>query len=703
LKPGIIYRGYFKNQQATAMPANTPDEQEVIISIYDTETLIDNAASETIIDLELSDNPVVISVVDNDEDKFTPIKSKQAEIRIHSSNSVDISTFASGGDNRWKVEVAINDTNFKWFVGFLAISDLQMEFAPDPNEILLTATDNLHALKDIPLTDFDGITPRGYQRIAQFISWALWKTGVFLDIHVINNIREEDYPDLHFYDAIYLHSKTFEDEIGTCEDCFTVLEKILGESCFLTQWKGKWFIQNIDELDSHSIVQARFAAGGAFMEFHDPVNWIKSVGENLPLSWVGLPDSPPLVTIERPNKEIKETFNLDLPKEIPDNINFEHGAWISPLVLGPLAAAYVIDDWTLERVSGSPEISAYIKRVYLDTNWTYENERYVVLTAGATGQHWIKSNPIYLDALDKLSFSIDRRLSANQSGSGTVTEAFAWIRLYADDGTFYNLNNDAGTGNAAGEWVQSNSTFSTNQRFIQLQYKNEDVKEAEEWLTASVDSKPLPKSGSVRILLMISSAYGGTAQTHFANLSFTYTPHINGSYSKYSAIYHKVSQALNTTEVRAKQVFISDGIKRLFKGALHKIDSGTGAFVLTTGFFNAVQTPTPVSTDIKPYGELQAFGVWNQFNRHFMKFDGTVDGLDTGLLDGIDGQPDSPDLLQKFQLSDTDPTTSNKYFMLLHCEQDLNQCQLTAFLYEVFDLNQPKVYTGHEFKYVSGQ
>jgi hypothetical protein len=713
-KPGIIYRGSFMNTQADYL-TNEPDQQTVYVDIYDTETLIDDDDDEQVINLELSDFPVKISVIDNDEDKYTPIRAKQATIIIHSSSAIDISTFAAGGDNRWKVQIYLNvDTN-TLFWGFLSISDMQMEFQPNPNELVLTASDNLGLLKDIALTDFDGNTPRGKNKMIEFISWCLYKTGLSLPIYVVNNIREEDYPDDHLYDVVYLETKTFEEEIGECEDCYSVLEKILGESCYLTQWKGRWFILNIDELDTNEYYQSHFDYEGTFVEHLDPVNFYKEIGfqydpseeVGYELSWFGLPDTPPVVSFERAYKHIKETYNYEYPKEIIDNIDFARGTdWLSVFNLGTLAAAYTIEDWTLQRQTGVNEIDAYIKKTYQDVNWTYVVESYVVLTDGATAQHWIISNPVELHESDKFSFSVDWRLSANQSGSGTITETVAQLRLYGNDGTFWTCTSEAQTGEAVGEWIECNSAFTSNQRFVKLIYTNDQVNEAEEWQTVSVDTKPLPVDGEVRVLLLNSSIHGTDMETHFSNMVFTYHPYINGAYSVYRGQYNKVSQELNTRQVRDEEVFISDSPKKLFKGAMFKLEGSD--YVLCERFYAANVFPDGVPDDgfYHPYGYLQAFSVWNQYNRAMVKLEGKIDGLQTQLTDG--GLPGGPDLPFKFFMMDITPYTTDgveffKYFMCLHFEQDFNLCEWDGFFYEVYDTARGKVYDDDfEFKYISG-
>lgn len=148
---------------------------------------------DEIIEIDLADRPSVVSVIDNDEDKFTPIRSKQAEIRLHTSNTIDITTFASGSDTQFYVEIAVNDTANVIFKGWLSVSDLQQEFQPHPNVLVLTATDGLGFLKDIPLVDYNGDEFSDENKIIEYIAGALRQTGLDLSIVAEMNIREADY------------------------------------------------------------------------------------------------------------------------------------------------------------------------------------------------------------------------------------------------------------------------------------------------------------------------------------------------------------------------------------------------------------------------------------------------------------------------------------------------------------------------------
>lgn len=701
MKPATVYTGSFLNTQVDYSD-NSANQQTILITISDVENLIPDDQLQLNLELDLADLPLTSSVVNNDEDKFTPIRSKQLEIVIFSGHGIDISTFASGGDNRWKVEAAINDTAKIFFTGFLSISDLEQEFQPEPNKIVLTATDGLGALHDIPLTDFNGDTPRDDQRLADFLTWALSKTGLSLELWVINNIRFVDYPNDHFYERGGLLSKTFEADIAECEDCWNVIEKILGESCYLTQWKGRWYIQNVDELQTGNVLMASFDTDGTFIEFKAPIaDKHKYLGVGLDLSWFGIPDSPPNVSLERPYREVKEIYRYELPQEIVDNIDFSRGDWLSPINAGPEALAYNLDDWTTGRYVSDSEVgtsSALVTYIYRKFEDGYEKQRYLVVKSSIENNPsaYVRSNGIYVGEKDKGTISVDFKPTRRHTANNINTFA---VMLKGDNGSYYLLGTTGG-------WQRQ--TFGpVPSQYIGIQYSYSGTADIKlDWHTSTLTFLPVPVGGVLYIFFPAADPLWG--EVHYQNLRFDYTPFVNGSYAKYNGQYHSVSQALNTQAKREKQVYMSDAPRPGFKGGIRVYN---GASWVPAGlFYNAaVHTggpPVLAAGGRHPYGHIQVFSVWNQYNRIMRKFEGTVDGLQTDLVDSED-LPDVPDLLHTIILMDLSPNTTDgvtrfKYFMMLHYSQDFNYCEFDCFLHEVFDTSIPKDYSSPKvFKYIT--
>lgn len=162
---------------------------DTTVDIIDTSVLIPDADTPEIITLQPTGAPLTIQVVSNSRDKFEPIRPKQATIRFLSDSPgfKSLTTFSDAPDDNWLVN--IYTPGFTIFTGFLMLTDGQQPFQPDPVTVVLTASDHLALLRDIPLTDFNGNTPEGKFRIADIIAFALSKTQLSLDIKVINNLR----------------------------------------------------------------------------------------------------------------------------------------------------------------------------------------------------------------------------------------------------------------------------------------------------------------------------------------------------------------------------------------------------------------------------------------------------------------------------------------------------------------------------------
>ena len=125
----------------------------------------------------------------------------------------------------------------------------------------------------------------------------------------------------------------------------------------------------------------------------------------------------------------------------------------------------------------------------------------------------------------------------------------------------------------------------------------------------------------------------------------------------------------------------------MYKGALLIADSPN--YVLAGLFYNAATEPDgPVYP--KPYGEIQAFDVWNQYNRTMVKFDGTVDKSNP-----------APTMVNKWFMTDPHPNSNNRIFLLLHYEYDTHLCEWTGVFIEVSNSIIYKQYTGNSFKYLT--
>ena len=672
------------------------------IDISDMDNLI--PGDTEIIELEGAGTPCRPTVIDNNEDPFTVIRAQQLTIQFNSDANTNASTFMSGSDNRWLVHYYLGDNTNTIFKGYLVIDDIGEDFLPYPNIVTLTANDGLGLLKDIKLVNADGDNPSGYHRISDYLTWALRQTGLELDMRVAFNIKRSDLisdisiPNTvaqHFFYTTYLEAKTFEDEIGTSIDCYTSIEQILGEEACLFQMWGKWWILRIDEVEeTRGLYISSFDSSGSFIENLGEIDFVKEIGitEDIFFS-----QGATSVTGSRPNKYVRLNYDYETPREVPCNIDFSRGTLVSET---PTRKIYTLECWDRLYKDGTGDHpSAANIHLYVDYVGGYEVNRYLVFFDNGVF-NFIMSEGIPVHQGDECEINVDRRMESDHATAGI--DNCVQLRLYGDDGTFWThhgKNGGASPDSQVAYWVACDSLFQTNQKFHGFEVAD-DYDDTESTSLYSGEVGPIPVNGTIKMLIYTSALWGGTEDTYIENASFTYRPYINGSFEKHTGQYHKVSQTPAAGDYKAKRekrVYIGESPKKLFKGALFEFDGSN--YILVDDFYNAAVFPggPPSSDYIHPYGEIQVFDVWNQFNREMRVVQGTMQGLDLDKTKLTFPYP--AHLINKYRLTDTSLHSTNKQFILLSYDQEHHSGGWTGVLREVFDTTRSKQYLGHEFKY----
>lgn len=683
---GLIYRMHYQ----------TNSQRFVTVDINKKSTYSPTPVTPEIIDLIGVDVPFKVSAVDNDKNKFNPIRAKEAVISFLSSNNVTARTFALGEDDEWYVTAIEDTTNDVLFQGFLVMDDHQEAFLPvGTYTVQLTATDNLGTLKEVPLTKPDGTIPKDFFKIIEFIAWCLQKTGLQLEIIVTDTWMEESQTTFSpACDVIYLWSKTFEDDkVGTRVNCYRALEIILSKHCFVTQRNGKWWIGAVDEMNGNDTYRFRFDYEGNYIEQLPTLTFSQTIGINQDIKFI---QKDCLVSYTRPHKYVKLIYPFDLPIEIIDNINFERG-----LLENDISADlkyYDIEDWVLRQqnffgfANDPASNDAYIVRKFL---FDYERERYIEIASneGIYPRNTLRSNGVYVDEKDRFTISFDSRYSSIQVGAQTP----CGVELVSDgvSPTYYRLRGD-GTWE---EMIEPLAPLEDTPQFLGPTWSISDT-DVTEWKSTSVTCKPIPVNGTIYIHFFARQTSG--VKLNVTNLQFQYIPHINGGYREYSSQYHKVSQSGEYKANVDEEIYISDSPKKLFKGAMFKLVSGK--YVLTQRWYaggeilNSGGTYPIDDAEMNRFGYLQAFAVWNQYNRPFVTLRGSMKGL------RLDAADEVPDFIHNYSI-DTSiaiPNTDNKNFILAGCEQDTNSDTWNGTLLETFDTTIPKSYSDeHEFKYES--
>lgn len=506
----------------------------------------------------------------------------------------------------------------------------------------------------------------------------------------------------HAFDTIYIDAKTFEDEIGECEDCYTVLEKILTSfGCRLFQHWGAWYIVSVDEMDTLTYYSAGFQSTGSFSDY-ETVNYVKSIGDE---ETIHFSNDDARVISERPHKEVVVNYELEFPKEMPCNSEFIRGNPTSSFTLAG-HTVYNLDCWTLRRGVGAslttPNCSAGIARTFDSVN--RETARYAVLTSQAVsgGQpNYIISEPIYISQKDKFELSFDYSALLDNNTPGSTSIDLAIFALYGDDGSVWLLGDNSGTN--PGSWKLSNADFTVNRDQIEWTF-NASTQDMTDWLSFSITSPPAPTDGNLYILLYGANQVSGASDDftiRFNNLTFNYLPYIDGTYKPMRAIEHKVRTARTANAKKEHQVYLSDAPRKAHKGALFKKDGST--YILTELWYKAhiVRPPSvPATTDLKPLTEWVTWAVWNQYRLSRRSFEFNAQGLDTNLLYVFTVNPMG--LVHKYYLTDANPNTNNRIFTLLHFNADWHLGEWEGYLTEVMNTAEGKTYTDqYTFRYLT--
>jgi hypothetical protein len=681
--------------------------QTVQVTLFQKSSL--GSGTPVITQLVASKPAFKVNVIDNDKDKFRSVRGKQATLMFKPQTGITASTFSSGADDEWIVEAVVVSTGFFLFKGFLVMDDHQQSFLPVSHQydIELTATDNLGTLKEVPLTDDSGLYIRGYKKIIEVIAQCLRKTGLQLDIIVRDSWMEESQTTFGpACNVTYLQMKTFEKDINEAVSCYDALQIIFGYRLSIKQYNGEWWIENIDEKTTNQAYLFRFDYTGTYVGQDPLAYYIEAIGKN---EEIKLLNKDGILSYTRPVKYSKLSYKYEFPREIIDNIDFTRGALFTPLDMSPVTidgktyyqSKFHIDDWTalvgsggIEGLGTTTTTNNYIRKLYSDAAKLYEVQRYVVIEHTLSGgAFFIESTQIPVNAQDKFTISVDAKFQSDVfPGSGYMKFSTIQVRLYADDGTHYTLNGGF-QADPVIRWVLTSGSFSSNNNYVYVEGNGSD--DWTEWKTASAEAAPVPKSGTLQILLIHNQNSSYQTDRWFSNLQFDYNPYLNGSYSKYGGHSFKIEQAGNYKANIDETVQLGDSPSKLFKGAMFKLVAGK--YVLTERWYaggdllrqGIVPPYPPSSVYLHPFGWLQVYAVWNQYNRRMIELSGSATGLK------LDNVP--PDLIDTYQvIATTDAgteVTSVKEFMLVGMEQDYQEGQWNLSLAETYDSTTGKDFT----------
>jgi len=647
---------------------------------------------------------LTIKSINDDDDRFSPILSKECAINMYISEkqNISIDNFLAIEDDQWNVLVYRDLNQPPIFNGFVVVEDSSQPFHDQPYSLSIRASDGLALLKGVELQTIQGNDFEGLNNITDYLGAILYYLNPAINFRVYYDIfHVEMNAAVSPLEQVQVNAGTFDKDETTFEDCYTVLEKICTDfQCRIFYENGCWHIV--------SLWQYRKTSGFNWMEYSTNLGYVHlenfnnndyqvaKIGKDGELIYLVQKDAfryPKLAT-----KSVKKQFDYIIPRELVKNQQFNIGAIIPGLSGNFLDTSvspsqtvyydgYTIPGWTQQRAVASvgPAIvnPAYIKRerdVY-----DYEKDRYVVLPTqtSAPTTIFLLSSEFDIGQSDRINISIDSKIK-NHYGGNQTSLVFA-VLLRGDDGKFYTLDdnsvNDDGV-QFPGKWYQAGSNFSTGIRVIQEYIPPEARKD--EWRSTSVNSGSAPVSGKIQIVLYEQSGDAYPNETWYKNLRIEYKPYIKGGYAAVKGDYNIYSQELKLNRVVNEPVNISDSPKKIIKGSL---------FVNN----NLASPQWKRPDDSKPYrfSQVMALTKYNFVFRQFQKIEGSIKGL--SLLD-TSGNNIPFGFLPQYSFTDLPGQLNTRYILT---SMDVNYVSgiWRGVLVEV-QINSSETFSKYDFQYL---
>jgi hypothetical protein len=623
---------------------------------------------------------LVIRSINNDDDRFSPILSKELVLSFHIpvTLAISIQSFLVIEDDECHVTVFRHLAQPPIFKGYLVVEDSSQPLHDRPYQITLRASDGLSLLKNTPLKRTDGSNFGGLNNLTDYIGHILYKVNPTVTTKVYFDIYHVDM-DLAFspLEQMQVDAKTFEKDETSFIDCYTVLEYILNSCvCRLFFENGYWHVV--------SLWQYRNITGFSWIQYYvanDIVVKGQAATSDVIVASVGngklirAIEKDAVIYYKVANKSVKRTFHYDLPKEIICNQFLLRGDKI-PSLSTSTYDAFALNCWEHYRngvLGNTPPVqTAYIKREFDAFN--YEKDRYIVLPTesnNAFSAH-LRSSTFYVDKNDKVTIGAEFRKKNQYSGTQTVIVYYVFLK--GDNGQNYTLDDD-------GKWYLSNSSFSLNTRALQYSYDG-SANDKITWNTKSVEGERIPVTGTIQLRFLEDSSAGFPNETWIKNIQITYEQWIKESYAPVLGDYNLYEQNLNINRTLEEDVQISDSPKKIIKGAIFLNNSLATPEWYRFGIAESLRF-MQVMTRIK----------YNYTFKQFQKIEGSLKGL--SLLYSSQNIPFG--FLPQYSFTDI-PNNSALKYILTSMEVDYYTGHWRGVFVEV--QNRLTLFDKYEFNYL---
>ena len=607
--------------------------------------------------------PFVLSEFNTDQDLFKPVRPQQATIEVLASIAgLDMEDFLTDDDEDIVVRFDFGEYEGYWY-GYLSQEDIQETWIAQNHILTLRADDGIGRLKEIPLSD-DGARLIGTFTPFQLIQYAMQTPVVpFLRSRVVSNLYHTSMSSASNTTGIEqctIDARTFETAPGEFEDSYTVLEKInRAWSSTLFQWRGDWFVLRLEEL---------FTDGNliGFRQNVPVIGQRQGINQRYDIS-VGVDESvkpvvPEMIkTLQKPSKETTIRYDWDEHVQVACNESFKQGNFIETTGTFPNETdQYEVDLWDyLKTPISTPTAADGTFRRYVVFADNKLQDEYIIISKDNTGVNaFIRSCNVYVSEADEFTF--DFQYALLQTMSATKVDAIAFVQLYGNDGTFWTLDED-------GEWYQSNSSWTTNFRLLQITWASGEGVDFKSFDSTST----IPRDGYLQFSFYKDSTSPWNS-IYFKDFNIDVTPNIQknrrrpiaGNFDRYT-IANDLSKNYDET------IYLDDSESGNYKGAL-KEDDG---FTLTEGGWFRRR----YNTERYRFKRQHAIARWFMNRSYKAKLDVNLFGLKWD----IGGTNYPIGIVNTLKFVDDAPT---KIFAITNLrEVDFMSCIWSASLVEVYD------------------
>ena len=611
-----------------------------------------------------SAKPFVLKEFNTDDEIFKPLRPQMAEMSfITSASSVSIDDFLMVNDDDIIVYFDFGSWTNYW-MGYMLQDDFQESWINTNHIITLRATEGIGQLKDVELTDL-GTELNGRYTPLELIQYAMAQSVQnFTDYKVFSNLFHSSMTDTSTntgIDQCYVDAKTFQVNASEYDNSYLALEKINKSwNQTLYMYKGKWVIFRQEELyvPYSENIRGYRQNGASRSDASQRFDILVGVGETVK------PITPEMLRfIQRRTKSDTIQFSFSQFDEILCNGSFSRGNLVSST---STLKTYDLDQWNWYQGAINsttvPTTGSFGRREAFLANGRLDDQ-YAYLTQDSSTTRFLKSCGIEVLQNEKIDFSVETKYKTTFSGVSNVTTLV--VMLYGVTNN-YTLDDD-------GKWYQSNSSWSTNLKTIDITYNGSDGILPEEYNSIGVTSESIPEEGIVYISLYNPNVpFVSNQERYFKSLQIRLFNTFNGIDVETIEAVQSIFTKIDILKPKFfDEIYFDDGLSKLYKGSLYENDQQT----LTTADWNRYR----YSIESNGFRKQNDIAHWshNRINRN--KIDVNFYGLTWD-----DG--DEPiGLINTVRFVDDDP---NRIYTIANLKEiDFSSSTWSATLVEVFNMD----------------